>query len=683
VRRLWIPSQIKGLYSNYQADLLEAVFEPNSSFERLKKGALSATKIVSIHLPASLERLGSTSLAFNERLELVAFEPGSRCRKIGAGAFMSTHIGFLSIPPSVQALGSECFCGCTGLWNVSISPDGILNTLGDRVFMASALESFSAPQSLSQLGDGCFSSCTSLEFVDFPTECQISKLPNGTFSGDNHLRRCILPASVEEVGQNCFLGCDLVLVDWAHSNSLGLISDGAFRVGKVIQLTIPQTVRTVGASAFADCCHLSELYFENGNLRLRIHEKAFIGTALTKVAFPSRLFSIGENCFYKCTTLKEASFPSGSFLRSIEKGAFTGSGLRAFNLPWSVSFLGEKCFKNCRNLREFTFDTGVELHTFPKELFAKSGIQFMEIPHGVEIIEQGCFRDCYDLWRLYLPRSTRRIEADAFSGVHSGIVLSPSIEEFSRACFGTESAMRKYCSGWGYLLAMEREFPDTVRMHPGDDSMMTGDLVRRTGAKTLIIDTSIHSIDQNAFKKSPHLENLIISDEASIYEFGESSFADSGLRTLDLGSVIQSIPSYAFQRNTYLSSITIPSSVKLIGKKAFANCCSLSSLEFQEPSQLETIELGAFSFTHLPEVTFPSSLTSIQVDGFRGNSEMRRVVFHPNSRVYLESGAFSDTNLDFVYLPPYGVSDFLGVGPNKHGVDIEVIRMRPRRAAEL
>ena len=122
-----------------------------------------------------------------------------------------------------------------------------------------------------------------------------------------------------------------------------------------------------------------------------------------------------------------------------------------------------------------------------------------------------------------------------------------------------------------------------------------------------------------------------------------------------------------------LISISIPNSVKSIGKKAFAYCCALTSANI--PNSLNIIENSAFylceslksieipnnvtsigqsAFTGCSSITsvnIPNNVTSIGDDAFRGCSGLTSVVI-PNSVTSIGDGAFQNcSGLTSVTIP--------------------------------
>ncbi len=98
---------------------------------------------------------------------------------------------------------------------------------------------------------------------------------------------------------------------------------------------------------------------------------------------------------------------------------------------------------------------------------------------------------------------------------------------------------------------------------------------------------------------------------SSLQLIGDCAFWNcSSLTSLTLPSSLQSIGDRAFSGCNSLTSLTLPSSLKLIGDSAFLGCSSLTSLTL--PSSLKLIGDSAFwGCSSLTSLTLPSSLQSI------------------------------------------------------------------------
>ena len=88
-------------------------------------------------------------------------------------------------------------------------------------------------------------------------------------------------------------------------------------------------------------------------------------------------------------------------------------------------------------------------------------------------------------------------------------------------------------------------------------------------------------------------------------------------QTVEIGTNVTSIGSYAFSDCYSLTSVTIPEGVTSIGEFAFQNCSGLTSMTI--PSSVTSIGQYAFSDCYsLTSVTIPEGVTSIGSYAFEG-----------------------------------------------------------------
>lgn len=92
--------------------------------------------------------------------------------------------------------------------------------------------------------------------------------------------------------------------------------------------------------------------------------------------------------------------------------------------------------------------------------------------------------------------------------------------------------------------------------------------------------------------------------------------------TLD-GKPVTSIGQYAFEGSGLLTSVTFPSSVRIISNDCFLNCISLVKADL--PNALTSIGFGAFLGTKLSLVDIPNSVTSLGGSVFQSCSSLTSV----------------------------------------------------------
>ena len=110
-----------------------------------------------------------------------------------------------------------------------------------------------------------------------------------------------------------------------------------------------------------------------------------------------------------------------------------------------------------------------------------------------------------------------------------------------------------------------------------------------------------------------HTVNYMLADKTTIGD--NALFGCFNLKSVTIGSGVETINYRSFFNCNKLTSVTIGSGVKTIGDQVFWNCLSLTSIDI--PSNVETIGSSALgSCTSLTSVTIPSSVTSIGTEAF-------------------------------------------------------------------
>ena len=109
---------------------------------------------------------------------------------------------------------------------------------------------------------------------------------------------------------------------------------------------------------------------------------------------------------------------------------------------------------------------------------------------------------------------------------------------------------------------------------------------------------------------------------------------------------LEDVPVTLIQEDSFkeknITEVTIPASVRKVGKQAFRNCTSLTKVTFAKGSELKTISTRAFAgCTKLSSISLPSTVTKIRKSSFRKCSSLTEIKI-PNATTYIGITAFAE-----------------------------------------
>jgi hypothetical protein len=178
----------------------------------------------------------------------------------------------------------------------------------------------------------------------------------------------------------------------AAINNLPVTSIGvnAFFQSSVTSMTIPDSVTTLGNSAFEECY------------------------SLTSVTMSNSVTYIGNSAFWHCTSLTNITIPNS--VTNIDQYAFDGcSSLTNVSIPNSVTNIGMNAFYDCSSLTNVTIGNGVT--NIGEEVFGVcSSLTSVTIGKGVTSIGLLAFYDCLSLTNVTIPNNVTSIDQNAFEG---------------------------------------------------------------------------------------------------------------------------------------------------------------------------------------------------------------------------------------------------------------------------
>ena len=391
---------------------LTSVTIPNSVTKIGNYAFQNCSGLTSVTIPNSVTEIGEST--FQDCLGLTSVAIPNSITSIGKKAFYNcSGLTSVTIPNSVTEIGKSAFQNCLGLTSVTI-PNSV-TSIGEEAFCyCIGLTSITIPNSVTEIGEAAFSSCTGLTSVTIPNS--VTLIDRYVFSGCSGLASITIPNSVTKIGNYAFQNCSGLTSVTIPNSVTEIGGYAFYRCTGLTSVTIPNSVTWIGNVAFsmvknivykgtlsgspwgaltvngiidddfiyadAEKTQLTAYVGNGGNITIpntvtSIGDFAFYNCiGLTSVTIPNTVTSIGESAFFWVKNIAYEGSASGSpwgaftvngtidgyfIYADAEKTqltAYVGNG-RNVTIPNSVTEIGVYAFYNCNGLTSVTIPNSV------------------------------------------------------------------------------------------------------------------------------------------------------------------------------------------------------------------------------------------------------------------------------------------------------------------------------------
>ena len=272
---------------------------------------------------------------------------------------------------------------------------------------------------------------------------------------------------VERIGEKAFDGCKMVNV--TIPDTVRMIEAFAFNnCTEIEKITIPDTVFFIDGNPFTGCTKLVNISLNPDHPTLRATRDAVLYTKNKEnkmlLSYPcsreastytleNDTVSIGKYAFWGCNKLKAVTVPAT--VREIGDGAFFGcANLPSISLPDSLLFLGAEVFNGCKSLASVSIPRQIS-RIEPYCFLNCTSLGSVTFPENLTVICDGAFKGCEKLNEIRLPRKMNSIGEKAFYGCSS---LVDAYIPFSVTSMG--DAVFEECSVRLYVLCEKNSYAE-------------------------------------------------------------------------------------------------------------------------------------------------------------------------------------------------------------------------------
>lgn len=321
------------------------------------------------------------------------------------------------------------------------------------------------------------------------------------------------------------------------------IDEGAFDGEDIYYITVPKSIKAIGANAFARCDKLRRVYisdieswcntdFESmASNPMYFASQLYLNDVLIKnLVIPDSVVSIPAYAFYECENLESVTVGRG------------------------VTEIGEESFYNCKKLKRVVLKGAIE--SMVSLTFAHcEELESLQIGNEVKEIGYYAFYECKSLKEVTIPSSVKSIGESAFS-------MCVKLEQIN---FNEGLEYIGDCAFMGCYSLEEFIMPDSV-------TEIGFGILMFLGSYAYDGDEGDEVIGENSIRK------IVISDRLT--EIPQFAFSGCNMRTITIGKSVETIDYAAFYLCDYLESVVLSNSVKRIISYAFYNCHKLDTVYY-------------------------------------------------------------------------------------------------------
>ena len=557
----------------------------------------------------------------------------------------------LELADDWTSVPAYAFQNCSGIKSLII-PEGV-QYINDYAFeRCQKLEKVVLPNSLIQINSYVFRNCNLLSDINLEECTSLTQISYQAFYDCDAITELTLPENLKRLSGYAFCEMDgLEKVNF--NNKITNIEYDCFEsCRKIKTIELPSSLNYVSDSAFNNCVSLILVIIPKGINQFNgyVFQNCYSATVLCEdESKPSNWSSDWANNGptvvwgykeiktvdgYKCVitaentaiiigaedlTKKTYEFPDkvGAYdVVDINLPAIFRDNqvVEEVYIPDYLTAIPGYSFYNCTSLKKVVFSDNTSISSIGRYAFNQcSSLKAITIPDGISTLNSYTFANCTNLRVVVFPNSVTYIYDGVFQNDNSIRTVFYS---------GTMDDKNNISREWG-----SDNLFNTTWEYESDVKDVT--FVETENYSYLLTDT-----------------NKVLNFTFVNKEFEEFSFDDiEGIEMVEISDSM-------FSGCTNLKSITIPATVTRIGNNAFYNCTSLTAVEFEDNSQLVSIDYRAFyNCNNLKTINLPDTLETIGYSAFENCNVLSNVVL-PDALTTIGYNAFRYCNkLGSLFIP--------------------------------
>ncbi len=410
----------------------------------------------------------------------------------------------------------------------------------------------------------------------------------------------------------------------------------------ISKVQIKSGVTSIGEDAFRGLSGLTEVRFEDNFTLTNISNGAFADCPLLRTANLESchaLTSIGNTGPISTSGSNDAS--ADEFRKT---GAFSNSGLANIVIPASLRNLGHYTFYGCKSLTDVCFEANSQQFTFGACVFescsALKNINLEALGGNIitnkvitlEKYSQGLFRNCDSLESITIPSGFGFDGSPLLAMFNDCEILKSITFMKNHNITGVNNQIDNIISGSTNSIEI-LDLRNLVALTKiGDYS------IRGRNLSIVYLPASVKTLGTQPFGDCKSLTAVVFPESSELTAISNECFTrDDNLVSVNLENTkVTTIGSSAFKDDIALSNITFPETLESISSSAFANCTSLSKINYNAANLNSVFDSAFNGVTSKINVHVGTGVKTINEHFLRAlNGHTGEFTFEPGCKFYV------------------------------------------------
>lgn len=260
----------------------------------------------------------------------------------------------------------------------------------------------------------------------------VTAVGDRAFSYCRNITRIVMPNTIRTLGVSAFEQC-ISLKNITLSTALTNLPEYVFSNCSLTAIHIPKNVKTIHNQAFFRTAQLAALTVDSSNASFSavgnvLYNKAkttllHCPQGLTKVTFAGTVKSIGSYAFMYCNKITSLVVPA-SVTKLAENAFFDCAALASLKISGAKS-MGSPLVQNCASLTTFTLGKGpTEL---PHNMIVNcKNLKTINLPEKLKTINAYAVINCPALGKISIPKSVTLVNTNAFASCPKAVIKGKS-----------------------------------------------------------------------------------------------------------------------------------------------------------------------------------------------------------------------------------------------------------------